>query len=150
MRECLLATVVLMASMGLAWAEDTLLGPDANKNLVRDDVEAYIDARVTDSARHRQALKQFAVAIQRGLLATTKEESMEAATAETRSIECLSYLGFRTQDRWKEVLALTLNTDARLLANEAHQDRITGAVFSSLPDNQQRSECAFDAEALPD
>jgi hypothetical protein len=127
----------------------TLEGIDSNNDGVRDDVERYIALTVTDSARHREALRAVARVIQRELLAQTKEEAIQLAIEGVRSIECLSYLGVRKQDRWKEVMALMLNTHARLLAMDAHADRITGQVFAGLPNSLKRSACAFDVEALP-
>jgi hypothetical protein len=141
--------VIALAPPGDA-GEATLEGIDSDNDGVRDDVQRYIELTVPDSARHREALRSVARVIQRELLAQTKEDSIQAAIAGVRAIECLSYLGVRKQNRWKEVQALMLNTEARLLAMEAHNDRITGQVFTSLPDSLKRSACTFDVEALPD
>ena len=127
----------------------TLVGIDVNNNGVRDDVEVYIETHVPDSPKHRAALMSVAAVTQREILAETKEEAVQAAIAGVRSIECLSYLGFREQGRWREIDALMVNTEARLKAMDAHNDRIDGEVFQSLPDNQRRSACTFNVEALP-
>ena len=86
--------------------------------------------------------------IQQELLAQTKEEAIQLAIKGVRAVECLSYLGVLDQGRRKEVKALMLNTEARLLAMEAHMDRISGEVFTSLPESLKRSACTFDVEAL--
>lgn len=127
----------------------TVEGTDSDQDGVRDDVQRYIVLTVPESARHREALKNVARVTQRELLAQSKEEAIQAAIAGVRSIECLSYLGVRKQRRWKEVEALMLNTEARLLAMDVHNDRITGQVFGGLPFNLKRTACTFDVEASP-
>lgn len=127
----------------------TLEGIDSDGDGVRDDVQTYIAFTVTDSARHREALEGVAISLQRGLLAPTKEDAIQAAISLDRSIQCLSYLGVLNQDKWKEVQALMLNTEARLRAIDVYNDRITGQVFTSLPLSLKRSACTFDVEALP-
>jgi hypothetical protein len=127
----------------------TLAGIDINNNQVRDDVEVYIETTVSDSARHREALKGYAVAVQRALLSQSKSDAIQAGTAEVRSIECLTYLEKRKLYRWKDVLARMLNTEQRLRAFDIYNDRVNGEVFAALPDSQYRSACNFDVEALP-
>ena len=62
----------------------TLAGIDINNNGVRDDVEVYIETKVTNSAKHREALKSVAIAAQRELLAQNKSEAIQAAIAGVR------------------------------------------------------------------
>ncbi len=126
----------------------TLAGIDANNNQVRDDVETYIELTVQDSARHREALKGLAVAIQHALLSQNKVEAVQAGTAEVRSIECLTYLGKKKENRWKDILARMLNTEQRIRAFDTYNDRVSGEVFAALPDGQYRAACNFDVEAL--
>ena len=127
----------------------TLEGIDSDKDDVRDDVQRHIAITVTDSARHREALRSVAISLQRGLLAPTTEDAIQVAISLDRSIQCLGYLGVLNQDKWKEVEALMLNTEARLRAIDVYNDRITGQVFAGLPPSLKRSACAFDVEALP-
>ncbi len=127
----------------------TLEGIDSDSDGVRDDVQRYIAITVPESARHREALRDMARVIQWELLAQTKEEAINIANEGVRSIECLSYLGVRNQDRWEEVMALMLNTQSRLLAMDAHADRISSQVFKGIPYSQKRLACKFDVEALP-
>lgn len=127
----------------------TLAGIDINKNGIRDDVEFYIETNITDSMKHREALKSIAAVTQREILSQSKEDSILAAIAGVRSIECLSYLGFRKQGQWKTVEALMVNTPARIHAMDLHNERINGEIFQTLPDRQRRSSCTFNVEALP-
>lgn len=126
----------------------TVAGIDSNNDGVRDDVERYIALTVTDSARHREALRSVAKAIQLEVTAVTKEQSLQAANAGARSIECLSYLGVRKSGLWKEVQTLMLNTGARINAMDAHNRRISGEVFTTLSDSERHTACTFDAERL--
>jgi len=128
----------------------TLEGIDSNGDGVRDDVERYIVFTVPESEKHREALKQQAIAIQRSLLigpTGTQQQAIDAAISQGRAIECLHYLRVLEQNRWKEVLALMLNTKLRIEANDAHGARINGQVFGLLDD--ERATCAFNPDLLP-
>ena len=127
----------------------TLAGVDSNNNGVRDDVERYIVLTVPESAKHREALKSYARTIQEGLLSSTQEQSIAAGDKESRSIECFSYLGVRKQMKWREVLALMFNTEARLNAQRDNLSRQSGQVYTSLPSDQYRTACDFNVEAQP-
>lgn len=126
----------------------TLAGIDSDNDGIRDDVQRYIVFTIPSSEKHREALKMEVKGIHNSLLAQTKEQSFQAAIVGVRTIECLSYLGKRKEYRWKEVLALMLNTKERILAFEAHEARINGQVIHSLPRDQERSACTFNVEAL--
>ena len=126
----------------------TLAGIDSDGDGVRDDVQRWIALNILDSVRHREALRSVARASQLAITAKTKEQSIEAANVGVRSIECLSYLGVRKLGLWKEVQALMLNTEARIIAMDAHSRRIHGEVFATLSDSNRRTACTFDVEAL--
>lgn len=128
----------------------TVAGIDSNNNGVRDDVERWIVFNIPDSARHRAALMIDASANQRGLTAETKEQAVAAANDGIVNLTCFAYLGIHKKDqKWKQVLALTINTEARLHAYETYQDRINGEVFGMVPRASARAACRFDVEALP-
>lgn len=129
--------------------KQTLEGIDSDNDGVRDDVQRYIAITVTDSARHREALRQNAAVTQRILLAQTSEESIQLAKDSIHTIECLDYLGFIDQNIWKEVKALMINTPIRLQALKAHTSRISGQVFTTLSDAERATACTFDVSALP-
>jgi hypothetical protein len=127
----------------------TIEGIDSDNDGVRDDVQRYIAIAVPESARHREALRQNSSLTGRILLAQSADESIQLARESIRTMECLDYLGFIRQGRWKEIKALMANTPARLGALERHTSRINGQVFSTLPDAQRSTACSFNPGALP-
>jgi len=127
----------------------TLAGIDSNNNGVRDDVEIYIATIEPNSAKHREALKSFAVAIQRQLLQTNKSEAYEAARVTDRAMDCLDYVGKFDENKWKEVEALMVNTKARFSAYQAFQAAMNDTVSDETPRNQLSSTCTFIVDALP-
>jgi len=127
----------------------TIEGIDSDHDGVRDDVERYIAITVPESAKHRETLRSLAKATQGGLSAQTRGEALQVANAESLSIQCLGYLDLLDQDRWKEVQALTVNTEVRLQALAAHNDLISGSVFHGVPPGQERAACLFNLESLP-
>ena len=64
----------------------TVAGIYSDHDGVRDDVQRYIELTITDSARHREALKNVARNTQRELLAKTKEEAIQLAIEGTSTV----------------------------------------------------------------
>ncbi len=139
--------VVLPPDPGVA-GKATIAGIDSDGDGVRDDVQRLIIFSAPDSARHREALKEQAVAIQHALLSQTDQQATDAGVAEIDSIECLDYLGKRNQGIWRQVLAQMLNTTDRIKAHDTAAARTNGQVFTLLPDNIQNTACSFNMDTL--
>ena len=127
----------------------TLAGIDINNNGVRDDVEVYIEQTVTDSARHREALKDYARAIQQGFFVSDRTSAMIAGDAEIRAYRCIVFLGKHNELKWKEVTSLMANTPERYRALDNLGELQDGRIIREIRDSQYREQCNFDIEALP-
>jgi len=128
----------------------TLAGVYFNNNGVRDDVERWIAINVPESAKKRANLMVYAKATQQALLSESEPEAVAAAKDRISVIECFDYLGVPTQERrWREVLAIILNTELRLTAFDTYQDKINGQVFGMASDERQDEACLFDFELMP-
>lgn len=128
----------------------TLAGIDSDNDGVRDDVQRWIELNARDSARYREALKQKSIALQRALLAKTKDESIQAANAQMRVVECIDYIGKLKDKRWGKLTEIILNTKERNAAYDMHQRRIDGQIFHGVQWDQSRTSCKFNVESLPD
>ena len=126
----------------------TLAGIDVNNNQIRDDVEFFIATRYATSQKTVQGLNQIAIAIQKEILATTRDQSFAAATESDRAMECLTYIG-APRTGWRAVLALSSNTNARYKAWAAHEGRLSGGAFPSRPIGEWKTSCKFNPDALP-
>jgi len=105
----------------------SLQGFDKNNNGVRDDVETYLDAKFKDSPNYKEALKQLAFAMQKGIVSKTQEESMIAAHYVFKAIDCIDYVDEKkTIESWKIVEKKMLNNSARVKAWDAQQIRTSG------------------------
>ncbi len=106
----------------LGVAEDKspgLTGTDADKNGIRDDVDAFISLKYSASEPLRKAAQQDARSTQMMLNATTKEQASAAAAAQARAVNC----DFASAPNAKvaaklsrELEALTVNTEERIRA----------------------------------
>jgi len=125
----------------------TLEGVDSNTNGIRDDLEIYIDVNFGTSQKKREALNQLAQSLQQGIIATTEQESMNAANSFSRSMECLEYIDSENQE-WKSVQSKAVDTPERLDAWLSHETRISGKVFPIRPLSEWKTSCSFDIDAL--
>ena len=98
----------------------TLVGTDANRNGIRDDIERAISKRRPDSAPIRSAQLQYALELQQELTQVFNTETWVAeAKYESHAIGCLVDTAFASgqlsaASEWqKEVEDLVFNTDAR-------------------------------------
>ncbi|MBB3223956.1 hypothetical protein [Pseudoduganella umbonata] len=126
----------------------TLAGVDYNRNWVRDDVEVYIARNFGHSERLVQALNDYAVAAQRGILSTNSQESLQAANLLGRAIECLMHVAPSDGDAGKSIQSASINTPARFAAWLRYQDRLAGSVLGSRPVRQWATSCSFQPEML--
>lgn len=120
---------------------DSLTGTDKNKNGIRDDIEAFIDAlEVAEPVR--SVLKQNAHYSQENLYhdwsAKTDaniEKAMVIGNKYSKVIACKKFLGMDVDDginTGRTIRALTYNTKARTMAYLAYSHLQDGAVRTSL------------------
>ncbi|CAH7001497.1 Chromosome partitioning protein ParA [Vibrio chagasii] len=120
---------------------DSLTGTDVNKDGIRDDIEAFIDAlEVTEPAR--KALKQNARYSQENLYhdfskktKTNIDKAMAMGNRYNKVIACKKFVGIPVRDRTntgKTIRALTYNTKARTMAYLAYSHLQDGAISASL------------------
>lgn len=112
-----------------------IIGPDANRNTVRDDIDAYIDSTYPDPREHA-AMVQFAQAYTQLLIHGGTVAGARAATKDVaRAVQCgIGVFGDSNIEKQKAVLAMILNSEARFQAytvsthNEEGQvvERFTG------------------------
>lgn len=100
--------------------DDTISGPDADLNGVRDDIDAYIASLVPDSDLQKAALRQAAAAIRLSMLVDTSDPNMvnAATTRISNAVSCLyerypSSLAIEKNDQME---LFTVNTRRRLRA----------------------------------
>lgn len=114
---------------------NSIAGPDANTNGVRDDVEAYINAQYPAAAQKAAAL-QVGRTIQNELLVDkTNQSALKAlAIAEDRAVNCV-YSKFDGTGSSKkpsvvvgEIESVTTNTKERLLAYLAFSKALNGTT----------------------
>jgi hypothetical protein len=115
---------------------NTLSGTDADRNGVRDDIDAYITKNYPQGAP-RQAATQFAKVLQRALLvdlndnAALKDLSIKMA----RACNCI-YQKFPADSRQgviEEIEAITSNTETRLNAYLAFNRALDGTT-TAIPE----------------
>ncbi|MCG9562927.1 chromosome partitioning protein ParA [Vibrio chagasii] len=120
---------------------DSLTGTDVNKDGIRDDIEAFIDAlEVPEPVR--KALKQNARYSQENLYhdfsKKTKaniDKAMAMGNRYNKVIACKKFVGIPVRDRTntgRTIRALTYNTKARTMAYLAYNHLQDGSVSSSL------------------
>ncbi|MBY0472820.1 hypothetical protein K2Q00_00860 [Patescibacteria group bacterium] len=132
----------------------TLLGIDANKNNIRDDIELAIFATATN-ARVRAAELQYAFAKQMALTSVFNSDTWVAfAIQESRGFQCLGQAlrraGVAEDDRisrvvarTEEITALTLDTQLRRDVYERNMKFMTGYVLD------RSHVCDVDLGTLP-
>lgn len=125
--------------------KSTIEGIDSNNNGIRDDVEIYIAVNFGYSEKLLEALNQLAISTQKGITATNMQESMDAANADVRSMECFRYVMGRS-DFWKSVVAQCMNTEDRIRAWNEHEKRIGGKVFPGS--KNKKASCTFNPDEL--
>ncbi|MBN1654447.1 MAG: hypothetical protein JXA30_11815 [Deltaproteobacteria bacterium] len=127
--------------------KNAITGDDKNGDHIRDDVEAFIDKSYKDKEWTRLAVRQAARAIQHQLVWADNEDKATSATADKmRAAECLSLSTDKDHEIIAEILAQTINTEARLEAYFKLHGSISGGYFELASDF--RKSCAFDTEGL--
>lgn len=109
-----------------------LTGTDANNNGVRDDLDAYINAKNLP-ADQKQALVQHARAMQAALSVNLADANAvnESSKAITRGVHCIwQRLGNSSADTVMEIKKLTMNTQERVLAYGKYANALNGTIIS--------------------
>ncbi|WP_146120286.1 hypothetical protein [Paraburkholderia sp. BL21I4N1] len=107
-----------------------LIGPDSNKNGIRDDIDEYIDSSYPDRRQHA-AMVQFAAAyglllVDGGVVAGARE----ATKGVVRAIQCgIEVFGNFSMVKQKRLLAMMLNNEERFAAYARAQKNEEGQVF---------------------
>ena len=117
---------------------ESISGIDANRNEIRDDIEAYISA-MPDTEQQKNRLTKFHKAITATMLVDIKDEAelRNVGNELSKSAHCLSYVygaevAFK---KGKEIQKLTVNTKPRVLAYMKYNDAMDGRVFFMPPKN---------------
>ncbi|MFM0729696.1 hypothetical protein PQQ52_04260 [Paraburkholderia sediminicola] len=107
-----------------------LIGPDANKNLIRDDIDEYIDKTYPDPQQHA-AMVQFARAYAQLLINGGTVAGTKAATAGVvRAVQCgIEVFGEANIAKQKAILAMMLNSEERFKAYAVATHNEEGQVF---------------------
>ncbi|WP_286298053.1 chromosome partitioning protein ParA [Vibrio apostichopi] len=121
---------------------DSLTGTDVNKDGIRDDIEAFIDAlEVTEPVR--KALKQNAHYAQESLYhdwSVKSNANIKKALAishkHNKVLACKEFVGIPVRDitnTGQTIRALTNNTKARTMTYLAYNHLLDGSVSTLLP-----------------
>jgi hypothetical protein len=111
--------------------DDTVAGPDADKNGVRDDIDGYIRA-LPDAQAQKNALSQSARAIQSSLIANLADAAslLAASNQIANSVACLYtvYGPEAASQKGADIEKLTVNTKVRFDAYLSFNQAINGQV----------------------
>ncbi|OJH33982.1 hypothetical protein BON30_45845 [Cystobacter ferrugineus] len=120
----------------MALETDNLPGADTNGNGVRDDLDAYIDAK-PDTVAQKKALRQLSAALSGTLIvdATRETALREAASRLSDGINCVwrNYDAATAMKRVEEMEKVGMNTRARVDAYDRYNTARSGSVMS-LPE----------------
>lgn len=135
---------------------ETVLGIDINRNLVRDDVEIWI-LKNYEKQIQQKSLMQYAINYQKFWgEEPTQEMAFEAQKSTEKMIECLFYYAFpsdidnviimQREDASDELRTRMMNTPDRLRAEGRISDLLTGHIF--VDQDYGKDACDFDVDAL--
>ena len=128
---------------------DSLTGTDVNKDGIRDDIEAFIDAlEVTEPVR--KALKQNAHYAQESLHhdwsaknSANIKKALAISHKHNKVLACKKFVGIDVDDNintGNTIRALTNNTKARTMTYLAYNHLLDGSVSTSLKAEAQYCE----------
>lgn len=110
-----------------------LTGPDLNRDGVRDDVERELTRTYNPPERQDVLLaaRAFQNLLNHGVTGTDRQALMDAATAYMTAKTCLDNRhGYALMaDAGQDIVALTINTDARARAFTALNSALSGGAF---------------------
>lgn len=112
---------------------DSIAGPDANEDGVRDDVEAYI-AGLEDSDEQKSALRQMSRALQAAMTADPADDASlrEATRKMNDAVACIwdRYSAEYANHAVSEVQKVMVNTRERFDAYGNYNSAVSGTVVS--------------------
>lgn len=120
---------------------DTLRGIDEDDNGIRDDVDRYINSTPLKDTQ-KQALSQYAEALQSSLLIDTSNRQSVKVSADTemRALSCIfrkiPYEQRESTNAINEILGATMNTSLRKKSNKELGRTLDGSVIH-VPDSEQ-------------
>jgi hypothetical protein len=130
----LLAGIFVLRSWG---PSESLIGPDANHDGVRDDFERFADEHYRDEGI-RTAAKEFHKSIQGAILAPEKWDYKKANLAS----DCIYYLDRKQASRiLSEVQAETANTRGRIQAYWTANAKFSGTMIPGI--KPRKEACSF-------
>lgn len=135
---------------------ETVLGIDINRNLVRDDVEIWILENYEKQIQQK-ALMQYAISYQKFWDENpTQEKAYEAQKSTEKVVECLFYYAFPYsagttveaygEEAFDELKVRMMNTPDRLRAEGKIMDLLAGHAF--VDQDYGKAACDFDVDAL--
>lgn len=128
--------------------ENEVLGKDADRDHIRDDVADSIDATYGDDEVARLGARQLARALQHGLAhGEDRDLAIEAGHESGRAITCLHEKldPEKAGDMVSDLEARTVDTEERFAAYRKLQRSVSGAYF---PGSHAGGSCRFDTKGL--
>jgi len=128
--------------------QNDVLGTDADRDHIRDDIAAYIDATHGDDEPARLGARQLARAFQHALAhGGDRGGAIEAGHESGRAITCLHDLlgSEKAGGIVGELEARTVDTEERFAAYRMMQRNVSGAYF---PGGNGGGICRFDTTGL--
>jgi hypothetical protein len=128
--------------------ENAVLGTDTDRDHIRDDIAAYIDATHGDDEAARLGARQLARSLQHALAhGGDRAGAVEAGYESGRAISCLfELLGSEKAGAIVDELeARTVDTEERFAAYRKMQRNVSGGYF---PGGSGAGICRFDTRGL--
>lgn len=135
-----------------AAGQTTVQGIDFDADGVRDDVQRYIVLNYLSSARATSALLQYAKGVQSFILDSSDRVALQADLLQKhRTADCLEYVFSAAGNQSSDVLAVMLDTPARLRAHALAETNLGSVTYSlSGDDTELKDGCDFSPDSLPD
>lgn len=117
-----------------------LKGVDADTNGIRDDIDALITQKYSDTPRMKITAEEYARSVQIFMEAQTKQEAYEAAKKSGHMVSCIVHVVFAGNDSASynrrgqlinEVVAYTANTRERFEKYWNSSSLLGGATFNA-------------------
>ena len=130
----------------------TLLGIDVDNNGVRDDVQVWIESKFADKPNVKNAMLQRAKYMQLEIAnADNKAESIKYSRKESDATSCLYTIatgmsGNDLSNLTKEIIKITYNTKARILAFKRINENFSGQITSSVSREEALRLCEFEQQ----
>ncbi|MND11647.1 hypothetical protein D3C87_466200 [compost metagenome] len=118
--------------------EDLVLGPDADGNGVRDDVDAYV-AALPDNESQRQAMLQLSMALNKQMSTNLEDDkAVVAALWDWSAAMTCAYFNYEhgsAQGKIDEAIKVTINTPERIEARAKFKQASLSHSIELLDEN---------------